>query len=155
VDTVVAEYEAQLRRRLTQHHVSVREHPTISHAEVVKRAIAKRPPFNQQGQGYRDTLIWYTILELVADPDDWFVTVDNDYIDSDGNIRESLLDELDMLHVPRERLRRYSAIEDCVNDLVAVTNEAVAELSQQLNSDAGYYNALSDEIATLLSSTEL
>lgn len=42
--------------------VDVLETPTITHDEIVRRLLERRRPFNQQGEGYRDTLIWEAVL---------------------------------------------------------------------------------------------
>jgi hypothetical protein len=36
--------------------------PRVSHEEVVKRDLLRRKPFGESGKGYRDTLIWETVL---------------------------------------------------------------------------------------------
>jgi PIN domain len=44
--------------------VEVLPYPAVSHAELLGRCIARRKPFDQDGCGYGDALIWYTVLEL-------------------------------------------------------------------------------------------
>lgn len=52
----------------------------IMHLDLVRRAADRIRPFNDQGNGgYRDTLIWLTVLELAkSNPDDEVVLVSND-----------------------------------------------------------------------------
>jgi hypothetical protein len=57
----------------------VRETPTVSHDVLAQRAIDRVPPFNANGGGYRDTLHWYTVLEVIAEhPDEEIVLLSND-----------------------------------------------------------------------------
>ena len=39
--------------------------PTLDHRAMVKRDLARRRPFQKTGKGYRDTLLWETVLELL------------------------------------------------------------------------------------------
>lgn len=52
----------------------VREHPAISHEELVIRVLAGRKPFTTGEKGYRDALVWYTALELAQTRDVILVT---------------------------------------------------------------------------------
>ncbi|MGC2328678.1 MAG: PIN domain-containing protein [Candidatus Sulfotelmatobacter sp.] len=39
-------------------------YPTVEHKELVMRALAPNKPFVSGGRGYRDALIWFSLLEL-------------------------------------------------------------------------------------------
>jgi hypothetical protein len=78
-----AEYLTTLEETLELMEAEVPPWPTVPHEEVVQRALERRPPFNQTGGGYRDTLVWLTLLER-AHPDDQVVLASNDVVFSDG-----------------------------------------------------------------------
>lgn len=40
-------------------------YPEVSHEVVVQRALQCRKPFKNSGDGYRDSLIWHSVLELL------------------------------------------------------------------------------------------
>lgn len=64
--------------------------PTVGHDVVSRRAIDRLPPFNGNGGGYRDTLHWYTVLEVIAaNPDEDIVLVTND-----NGFKNKTLDDL-------------------------------------------------------------
>lgn len=46
--------------------ITVLEWPTVSHRELVARAVSRTPPFDARGSGYRDALIWTDVLKLAA-----------------------------------------------------------------------------------------
>jgi hypothetical protein len=46
--------------------VVIRPTPTVSHDVLAQRAIDRTRPFNEHGGGYRDTLHWYTVLDVIA-----------------------------------------------------------------------------------------
>jgi hypothetical protein len=39
--------------------------PEVDHSELLRRSLHRQPPFDGKDRGYRDTLIWHNILELV------------------------------------------------------------------------------------------
>ena len=58
--------------------VEVIDYPNIAHKDVVERALLRKKPFDNKGEnGYRDTLIWETLLEISArypDVDIFFIS---------------------------------------------------------------------------------
>ena len=47
-------------------NVNLLNYPTISHEQMVERATSRIRPFDEHGSGYRDTLVWFTVLELAT-----------------------------------------------------------------------------------------
>ncbi|HHT9113380.1 MAG TPA: PIN domain-containing protein [Candidatus Wunengus sp. YC65] len=64
IERVCAEYKEFLSGRLKQGAITIQPYPEISHKTVVQWAIDRRKPFNQSGTGYRDALIWETVISL-------------------------------------------------------------------------------------------
>ena len=64
VDEMVLYYEARLRQEFVHLAVTLTDLPWVSHQEVLDRAIARRHPFDKNGRGYQDTLIWLSVVEL-------------------------------------------------------------------------------------------
>ncbi len=61
-------YERWLRSTLDDLGASIRQPPEVPHLDLVDRAIARRKPFSSDGKrGYRDALIWETVLEVARD----------------------------------------------------------------------------------------
>jgi hypothetical protein len=51
--------------------------PRITHEAVVKRALQRRQPFDPEGKdGYRDTLLWESLIELTANDEVVFASRD-------------------------------------------------------------------------------
>ncbi|ROR80047.1 protein of unknown function [Plantibacter flavus] len=61
-------YESILRARLREVGIEVVDPSEHSHLELTERAVNRTPPFDDDGGGYRDTLIWLTALEQVGEP---------------------------------------------------------------------------------------
>jgi PIN domain len=55
-------YDKFLSAQLATMKAEIPDYAEIPHEAVVKRDLARRKPFQQSGKGYRDTLLWETIL---------------------------------------------------------------------------------------------
>lgn len=65
VEDALIAYEARLRTRLHDAGALVALLPTVTHDDVLERAMTRRKPFKESGAGYQDTLIWLSVLEYV------------------------------------------------------------------------------------------
>lgn len=60
-------YSVVLKRAIEEQGIELLPYPQVPHQDVVQRVLHKRKPFREFEQGttgYRDTLIWETVLEL-------------------------------------------------------------------------------------------
>jgi len=63
---VEARYRQDLRATLTAARAEFLAYPSTSHEAVARRALQRRRPFDPEGKdGYRDTLVWESLLEAV------------------------------------------------------------------------------------------
>jgi predicted nucleic acid-binding protein len=60
-------YEAILDARLLEIGFEIPEPTEHAHLYLTERAVNRRPPFDENGGGYRDTLLWLTALEQVEE----------------------------------------------------------------------------------------
>lgn len=75
------EYERVLRQRLAEAKVHIAPWPDVAHEELVVRDLERKRPFSPSGSGYRDALIWETVLAIAQErPDDvvYFVSTNDD-----------------------------------------------------------------------------
>jgi len=92
------EYEAKLRKSWELYGFELVGAPNISHTEVARRAMLRILPFDQNGNGYRDTLHWFTVLELAKQyPTEKITLVTNDgiFATKNGSLAPHLVDEFD------------------------------------------------------------
>lgn len=89
LDDLAAAYEETLGKKLTVLGARIQPIPDVDHSLLVKRATERRRPCDNNGNGYRDTLIWETILIVAKEGDDVaFVTNDTDFtLDEEGERR--------------------------------------------------------------------
>ncbi len=65
VEDIQLDYREHLAKRFDEVlGITVLDWPTVSHRELVARAVSRTPPFDQKGGGYRDSLVWTDVVEL-------------------------------------------------------------------------------------------
>jgi hypothetical protein len=127
--------------------VTIRDTPTVPHDEVAQRAVDRVRPFNEKGGGYRDTLHWYTVLDIAREhpeEDLAFVSQDAAYQNSSrDDLHPDLRAEVEAIlttgtmtlyatlkeFVPP---RKYAGAEDRVFPDAEHVSELVAALSPEL-----------------------
>jgi hypothetical protein len=91
-------YPKRARKALGEVGVTLLETPSVAHDVVARRAIARRRPFNESGSGYRDTLHWMSVLEIVREryenEDIVFVSADQRAFGGGGNSNRALHEHL-------------------------------------------------------------
>jgi hypothetical protein len=65
LEAALDSYPTKLQERLNAAGVDVLPAPSVSHMELVERATQRRRPCDDKGDGYRDTLNWLALLDLV------------------------------------------------------------------------------------------
>jgi hypothetical protein len=101
VDEALAinDYKDRLRKRLEELGAKMLPFPPIQHKDLVDRDLRRKKPFTLEGKGYRDALIWYSLLEHLKARDHNFVFVTNnskDFCDAEKKdaIQRHLLADL-------------------------------------------------------------
>jgi predicted nucleic acid-binding protein len=132
---VLHAYEAHLKARLVEAGAKFLPYPTDPHKEVVKRALLRGKPFDVQGRGYRDYLIWASLRsEMYYAPEETVVLVTantRDFCDGD-TLAESLQDDLARYHHPGIRVSVVASLEAFNNVYVLPKLERREELRAAL-----------------------
>jgi hypothetical protein len=88
-------YEDRLVERLENLGIELLPWPETPHEEIVKRATERRPPFDEAGSGYRDTLVWMSCLALArAGRTVFLVSQDKDFAGRDLDLAGALIEEV-------------------------------------------------------------
>jgi hypothetical protein len=107
VEARIAKVEEDFRGALSGTNCLVPSYPQASHADVVKRALARDQPFDSRGKdGYRDSLLWETVLELATNHE--VLLVSDDRRAFAGTDKEKLSPALDKEAC--ERIGRAGAV---------------------------------------------
>jgi PIN domain len=67
LEEAASSYPARLREALNDLNATVIKPPDVAHMVLVERAAARRRPCDADGNGYRDTLNWLTLLALASE----------------------------------------------------------------------------------------
>jgi hypothetical protein len=81
-----ASYEKFLSSQLANLGAVIPDYGDIPHSDIVKRDLSRRRPFQQSGKGYRDTLLWETIVRGYILPDALTVIVTQNSRDFSGGV---------------------------------------------------------------------
>jgi len=113
----------------------------VSHEEIVKRAIARKKPFDATDRkGYRDFLIWKTFLEVVRtySTDDFhFITYNkNDLSNSidEKQLHPDLVEDIRVARLDGKHIRYWSSIQEFV-DVIVKPKLAVIEEKDKLKEE--------------------
>lgn len=74
-------YREFLNDIINKYKISIIDYPETPLKEIAQRAIGKRKPFKKGGKGFRDTVIWHSVLQLLTDKKENVVFVTNNYKD--------------------------------------------------------------------------
>ena len=100
---------------------SILGYPNISHEDLAKRAMQRIRPFNESGSGYRDALIWESVLRLALEASDTVVLLSNDnafYDAKAGKLHDDLADELVGNGLPIDKVVIVRSIADFANTYI-------------------------------------
>jgi hypothetical protein len=110
-------------------------YPQLSHEDLVKRDLARRKPFNPAGKGYRDALIWASILAYLSSTKETACLISNNTKDlwsTDGKrLHEDLAEELRTAKFPQQ-LAVFTGIDDFNKTVVNPTLKRLESISEQL-----------------------
>jgi hypothetical protein len=152
VEALTDAYAARLREALESAKADFLPYPRVSHEDVVRRALDRRRPFDSEGKdGYRDTVVWETLLNAVVATDPiMLITADNAAFSSKGStaLIPALADELEARDLPRDTIRRATRISD-ITDLLPSVPELQLGAEHLIATNAGarqfIVNALTED----------
>lgn len=104
--TESTQFRSRLETQFDVPNCAILDYPSISHEELVIRAATRTKPFDERGSGYRDALIWETVLNLATEVNSEvaFISDDNDFRNRSGELHSELVRQLDRRGLPRDRV---------------------------------------------------
>lgn len=96
IELATSNYRLYLESLFRRYRVKVVDYPSVSHREIVIRAGRRKAPMANSDKGYKDYLIWKTVVELalVADGKVNFLTFNRKDFLADGALNPDLKDDL-------------------------------------------------------------
>tara|TARA_R110002096_G_scaffold5175_30_gene24281 strand:+ start:31 stop:1128 length:1098 start_codon:yes stop_codon:yes gene_type:complete len=132
---IVVESISQYRAKLMSKFGGLAEafpYPSIDHESVVQRAILRRRPFQDSGAGYRDTIIWESILEIADKPDiDSIIFITNNSKDflAEDRLAPDLIEDLRERGHPDSLIRTYGTVKALVDAEILPSIEQFSEVA--------------------------
>jgi hypothetical protein len=120
--------------------------PDADHGELVARSIRGIKPFRSSGVGYRDALIWLTVLAEAQDDDVVFVSSNSKDFAEDGELHPDLKSEVALC--PHE-VTLLGSMEEFIARYVPPADRALAKV-EQLLTDPTFEAVMGREITGLL-----
>lgn len=130
-------------------------YPDVEHKIIVARALARKKPFKPDGrEGYRDYLVWRTVLEIVkgnAGPIHFVSENPKDFADENDKrkLHPDLLEEMKQLQIDSTRLTYWSSLKDFIDEVVKPELQR-AEDEEKLKQSLLENTQLSDAISAYL-----
>lgn len=104
------DYRSYLIDRFDRLGITVLPWPSVTHEELVARAVRRRPPFDEKGGGYRDSLVWADAVQLAASGCRVaLVSSDRAFTGPDSQLASALQDEIADLPGSVELVRNFGA----------------------------------------------
>jgi predicted nucleic acid-binding protein len=135
IPEVDTDYRASLEAVLTASGVQIVPYPKDLRP-AVRWAVLRRKPFDQDGKGFPDAVIWLTVLQLAEEHSEEgivLVTADKDFAmsKSDPQLAKALREDLEAQGRPRDQVRRVPGISPFLEELgkrVKASRERAEEL---------------------------
>ncbi len=104
------------------------DYPDVGLEAVAARAVAKRRPFQKDDQGFRDVVIWETVLALCVDDEEPLVFVSNDAhaFANQGALHPQLQSDLAALPAPAAPLQYYTDLTTFLDDHIVPALDLLA-----------------------------
>lgn len=155
------QYEEFLIGLLIEHgSYPPQEYPNVPHKEVVRRAIERKKPFKANGKGgYRDYLVWRSVLDVVKEssrtmPSEivHFISENtNDFADvgDKRKLHPDLLQEMEQLQIDSEKLIFWPSLRAFIETIVK-PELAKVEAEEKLKQELLENERLLEEVSTYI-----
>jgi hypothetical protein len=78
IQEILKNHQQRLTYRFSRRGYRILDYPSMQHVDMVRRALGRVKPFAPDGRGYRDALIWYSIIEeMRRDPTEALFVTEN------------------------------------------------------------------------------
>ena len=137
IDTIATNYNQSFDENLSALPANRPGYEAIPHGDLIARDLDRRRPFQDSGKGYRDSLLWETILREVADNELDTILVTNNKNDfcsgDDYSLHPNLVDDLERRGIPKDRVRVYKDLDSFIDQEVKPQLALAAQALQALN----------------------
>lgn len=144
-------FEQHLRDQITGVGGQIPPIPDIAHRDLVIRSAEGVKPFRTSGVGYRDALIWHTVLREAVDDDVVFLSSNTgDFADDDGTaLHSDLTAEMAALGLSGQ-VTLVTKLDAFIAAYVPIDVQALAEARKRYEEEPSFAMELREETAEML-----
>lgn len=132
-------YRDTLIRKLRMPRVEVLSYPAVPHSKLIHRLWQMHRPFlpDKDDEGYRDALVWETILELMKtnDEETVFLTSDKGFCNNDKQLHSDLVADLSHHGIRTDRLALFTEWDPFVEMYLSVASDIEEARTRLLSGD--------------------
>lgn len=138
VEQAVDEYKKFLSEKFETMYAEILDYPNIQFDLILEKALKKEKPFKSNGDGFRDTLIWENIIEVLINKkreEVVFISLNNEDFGNEkkvNTLHNDLLSELEIKNIDSNRIKYFSNFGDFIKNNVLIS----------FNSDENMKNAI-------------
>ncbi len=128
-------YENWLYKRAENLGILILNYPKTGHEEIVRRSAMRRKPFREHDRGYKDTLIWESMLEYLKNTTNksYLLSVDQDFGDN-MILHQDLIDDLQNNNIDTNRVSLFKDFETLF-DYLYKTYDILSILEEEERAD--------------------
>lgn len=133
-DLLYSEYSTKLAKAILNNGFVQLPYPSISHKDLAQRAVTKRRPFRESDSGYRDSLLWLSVVERLTKDREPIAFVTNNTRDfgSEGKLHDHLIEDLNKVDLSSDVLRLFSTLSELNEAMILPTLKRLDEVRQKL-----------------------
>jgi hypothetical protein len=146
-------YPLLLKARLNELGILVPSLPEISVGQLFELAIEERRPFRAGGRGFKDALIWQTVLGLAEKDGTVLISNDRDFAESENQptvLHHHLREDLEMAGLASETVRLVKDLQIFVSEYVPSNTLILDQARQLLKTDATWADTLGEQLGKAL-----
>lgn len=145
VDESCNEYMAQLKDLFERsYNMILLPYPLKAHKYIAERAILKRKPFKEGGDGYRDTLIWETVLSVLTAGqynNVLFVTNNSkDFFGKDGKIHQELKKDMVDINISPNRIIEFNSLYSLLTNYIVPKLTLLSDTLEKVRNDQYFFS---------------
>lgn len=130
------DYNQMLTNKLSELEAIILKYPAIPHEHLVQRALSRKKPFSESGKGYRDSLIWESVVELMSENKNetvYFINANShDFCDKELALHPDLIVDLEKKGLNPKNIVIFNSLEGFIDKHIKPTLEALESIKSQL-----------------------
>jgi hypothetical protein len=135
VEFLMEQHEKVFNGRMEYLHLRTREYSEVDPATLVQRALSRRKPFDEKGKyGFRDAILWETILNKVKERHDKvvFITRNKKDFGEHGTLAPHLKDDLVAIGCPPDTVIVCEGLDRFVVEYVDPELEKLDSIAEKI-----------------------